>query len=209
MSGLSIASPRVLSTLALLGFLAALLGFGAATDGYSHAHHPVALLGARGVPHWAAFDLLAFVVPGLLAWAATMRSSLSWQARNDAGWATGIGWTLCTFAAIAFAAQGALPVDATKGFDFGLGRVHTMAWTVWWIASVTGMLLLAIGMRGASTFGLRFGTALVAAIVLAFTLFVAVPGAPAMGQRIAFVTWLAWVAWMAWRTEAKTTRAAQ
>ena len=209
MPGLSIASPRVLSTLALLCFLAALLGFGAATEGYSHAHHPVALLGARGVPHWAAFDLLAFVLPGLLAWAATMRTSLSWQARDDAGWATGIGWTLCTFAAIAFAAQGALPVDAAKGFDFGLGRVHTTAWTVWWIASVTGMLLLAIGMRGASTLTLRFGTALVAAIVLAFTLFVAVPGAPAMGQRIAFVAWLAWLAWMAWRTETKTTRTAQ
>jgi hypothetical protein len=84
-----------------------------------------------------------------------------------------------------------------------------MAWTVWWIASVTGMLLLAIGMRGTSTFGLRFGTALVAAIVLAFTLFVAVPGAPAMGQRITFVAWLAWLAWLAWRSGVETTRAAR
>src|SRR5688572_31757235 len=91
MSRLPIASPRVLSTLALLVFLAALLGFGAGTHGYSHAHHPVALLGARGVPHWAAFDLLGFVLPGHLAGAATMRSSLSLHARNDAAWATGIG----------------------------------------------------------------------------------------------------------------------
>jgi hypothetical protein len=54
--------------LALLLFLAALLGFGAALDGYSHSVHPVALLGARGVPHWLGFDVLGLLAPGLLAW---------------------------------------------------------------------------------------------------------------------------------------------
>jgi len=34
---------------------------------------------------------------------------------------------------------------------------------------------------------------LAAIVVLAFALFVTVPGAPAMGQKIAFATWLAWL----------------
>ena len=51
------------------GSLAALIGvgsalaFGAALDGYSHAQHPLALLGARGVPHALAFNVAGFL-PG-------------------------------------------------------------------------------------------------------------------------------------------------
>jgi hypothetical protein len=56
-------------------------------------------------------------------------------------------------------------------------------------------LLLAIGWRG--RIALRFATAFAVALVLAFS-FVAVPGAPAMGQRIAFVAWLGWVACVGW-----------
>jgi hypothetical protein len=190
-------SERLFATLALLGFLVALLGFGAALDGFSHARHPVALLGARGVPRWAAFDLLGFLLPGLCAWFATVRASMTDNASGDGGGRLlGIGWTLCTFAALAFAAQGVLPADAEKGFGYGLGKLHTAAWTVWWIAFVAGGLLLAIGWRG--RVALRFATASVAALVLAFSLFVAIPGAPALGQRIAIVAWLGWLAGVAW-----------
>lgn len=190
-------STRLLSALALLGFLGAMLGFGAMLDGFSHATHPVALLGARGVPGWVAFDLLGFVLPGLLAWAATVRTSIADNARSDGGGRLlGVGWTLCAIAALAFAAQGALPVDATRGFGYGVARFHTAAWTFWWIAFSAGGVLLAIGWRG--RVALRFATAFAVALVLAFSLFVGVPGAPAMGQRIAFVAWLAWVACVGW-----------
>ena len=192
-------SERLLAALALLGFLGATLGFGAALDGFSHSMHPVALLGARGVPRWAAFDLIGFVLPGLLAWAATVRLSIADNARGDGGSRTlAIGWTLCAMAALAFAAQGALPVDIERGFDYGLGKLHTAAWTVWWIAFDAGGLLLAIGWRGRVAW--RFATAAVVALVLAFALFVAVPGAPAMGQRLAFLAWFGWIAGVAFAT---------
>lgn len=189
-------STRLLSALALLGFLGALLGFGAMLDGFSHATHPVALLGARGVPRWWAFDLFGFVLPGLLAWAAMVRTSIADNARVDGGGRLlGVGWTLCALAALAFAAQGMLPIDARQGFGYGVARLHTAAWTVWWIAFAAGGVLLAIGWRG--RIALRFATAFAVALVLAFS-FVAMPGAPAIGQRIAFVAWLAWVACVGW-----------
>ena len=201
-------STRLLSALALLGFLGALLGFGAALDGFSHATHPVAVLGARGVPRWAAFDLLGFVLPGLLAWAATVRASIADNARSDGGGRVlGVGWTLCAIAALAFASQGVLPIDATQGFGYGVARLHTAAWTMWWIAFAAGGVLLAVGWRG--RVALRFATAFAVALVLAFSLFVGVPGAPAMGQRIGFIAWLAWVVcvgWGAWMPRAKGDR---
>ena len=189
-------SVRLLTALALLGFIGALLGFGAALSGFSHATHPVALLGARGVPRWWAFDLLGFLLPGLLAWAATVRLSIADRARDVDSRVLGVGWTLCAFAALAFAAQGVLPVDAARGFGYGLGKMHTAAWTVWWIAFVAGSVLLAVAWRG--RVALRFATAFVAALVLAFAMFIAVPDAPAMGQRIGIVAWLAWLARVAW-----------
>ena len=58
---------RLSGLMAALLFVLAVLGFGAGLDGYAQARHPVALLGAHGVPHALAFNLLGFVLPGLLA----------------------------------------------------------------------------------------------------------------------------------------------
>ena len=194
-----LSSPSFAAGFALALFVGALLGFGAALDGFSHAQHPVALLGARGVPHWWAFDALGFVVPGLLAWWAMVSAG---RARERAGGAFGmvarIGWTLCTLSALAFAAQGLLPVDATRGLAYGLGRLHVAAWTVWWIAFVAGAVCLVAGAGvHAGLRRTRIATALAAIVVLAFALLFAVPGAPALGQRIAYVAWFAWMFGMA------------
>ena len=190
-------SPALSAGLALLLFVVALLGFGAVLDGFSHAVHPVALLGARGVPHWWMFDLLAFVLPGpLVAW-AMWRTGLAWERKSaDSGAIVRIGWTLCTMSALAFALQGLLPVDPEKGLGFGVGRLHTAAWTVWWIAFASGAVALAIG-APARMRVLGALTLVVAAMVVMLSMFAAIPDAPAMGQRIAFVAWFAWAWWMA------------
>ena len=48
-------------------FALALVVFGQFLQGYSQVFHPVAVLGAQGVPRALAFNVVAFVVPGLLA----------------------------------------------------------------------------------------------------------------------------------------------
>jgi len=194
-----LSSSSTAAGLALLVFIGALLGFGAMLDGFSHAQHPVALLGARGVPHWWAFDALGFVLPGLLAWWAMVSAG---RARERAGGAFGmvarIGWTLCTLSTLAFALQGLLPVDATRGLGYGLGRLHVAAWTVWWIAFAAGATCLVAGAgTHAGLRRTRIATVLAAIVVVAFALLFAVPGAPALGQRIAYLAWFAWVLGMA------------
>ena len=57
---------------AAIVFVAALLGFGLALPGYSQIAHPVAVLGAMGVPHALGFNLLGFVLPGALAATASI-----------------------------------------------------------------------------------------------------------------------------------------
>ena len=162
----------------------ALACFGALSPDHSHALHPVALLGARGEPNAAAFNLLGFVLPGLLlAWHAhRMRGRLrapTWRAR--------IGLQLAMFSALAFAAQGLLPLDP---YDLAApdSRLHALAWTLWWVAFVPGALLAGVPPRS-------FAQASAAAIALAVPLFaLAGPEAIAAGvaQRIAFALWLAW-----------------
>lgn len=176
--------------LALLLFCAAVIGFGADLVDYSQTQHPVALLGAHGVPHALAFNLLAFVVPGLLVAFAALR--MRRQQPAGSGWAARIGAQLCLLSAIAFAAQGLLSLDAAD-LDATSGRLHALASMLWWLAFVPGGLLLAIGLRNEpGRSGLVWTSALVAVALLWF---VASPWQPlpaAIAQRIAFVLWLGW-----------------
>ena len=67
---------------AAIVFVAALLGFGLALPGYSQIAHPVAVLGAKGVPHATGFNLLVFALMWgwLCEYAAT--AVLYWRDRR-------------------------------------------------------------------------------------------------------------------------------
>ena len=176
--------------LALLLFCAAVIGFGADLVDYAQMRHPVALLGAHGVPHALAFNLLGFVLPGLLVAFAMLR--LRRQLPAGSGWAARIGAQLCLLSAIAFAAQGLVSLDAAD-LDAASGRLHALATMLWWLAFVPGGLLLAVGLRNeAGRRGLVWASALVA---IALLWFVASPWQllpVAIAQRIAFLLWLVW-----------------
>ena len=171
---------------ALVLFVAAATICGAMLDGYSHREHPLALLGAVGVPGALPFNASAFVLPGLLVavvfW--TMRSDLS----ASAGWRARIGTQLATLSALAFAAQGLLPLDPD---DLGgqANALHALAWTVWWIAFATAGALLAAS--GPSR-GFRRATVAASIAVLALV-WPTWPGAmAAIAPRLAYVIWFAW-----------------
>ena len=63
---------RYLGLIAATAFVLAVAGFGAALPGYLQGSHPVALLGAAGVPHALGFNLLAFVLVGGLGMGFTL-----------------------------------------------------------------------------------------------------------------------------------------
>ena len=125
-------------------FVAAVLGFGAALDGYSQFTHPVGLLGARTIPHAFAFNAFGFVVPGLLSVVVAWQ----WRKRLPDGtpWAARIGARLALLSALAFAAQGLLPLDPTD-LDAPASHAHATAWMLWWVALLPAACLLAAGLR--------------------------------------------------------------
>jgi hypothetical protein len=157
-------------------WLCALLGFGAILDGYSQIQHPVALLGARGMERALAFNALGFVLPGLLAaWAAVqLRGAL-----DGAGWMARIGANLWLLSALAFTAQGVLPLDS-EDLDAASSRLHATAWSLWWIAFLPGALMLAWRSRG-------FAITLVIAAVVVVAAALLTPAG--VSQRIAIVAW--------------------
>ena len=181
---------RIAGPAALALFLAAATICGAMFDGYSHREHPLALLGASGVPGALVFNASAFVLPGLAAAIAlwSMRSGLS--ATTDV-W-TRIGTQLTVLSALAFAAQGFLPLDADD-VTGPANAMHALAWTLWWIGFAAGGALLAFGRLSR---GFRWAAAVSAMVVLSLSL------PPWPGAMAAFAPRLAYVAWFVWVTVA-------
>lgn len=182
--------PLAAAIAAMVLFVAAVAGFGAALEGYSQARHPVGLLGASGVPHALAFNTLGFVLPGLLA------AFVAWRLRvamgDNAPWVARIGAWLALLSAIAFVAQGLLPLDPGD-LESDASRAHATAWTLWWVALLPATLLLALGLRGESESRARVLASVVAAVVVvALAMLPLDLLAPAFAQRVVFATWLAW-----------------
>ena len=176
-----------LGVLAATCSILAVVGFGVGLDGYSHVMHPLALLGARGIAGATAFNLLGFVVPGLLAAAVTLRMRA--RLPRQVGWAGGIGAALLLLSALAFAAQGLLPLDP-HDLDGPVSQWHATCWTLWWIAFLPGTALLAMGLRGSAGWRGFARLAVVAAVgglVLTVVSGVLLPGP--IAQRLLLALW--------------------
>jgi hypothetical protein len=178
--------------------LAALLFLGMAAfagriEGYSHLHHPLALLGAKPFPGAMLFNVVAFVVPGmLLAWVALRLRAAMPAGTGGVSWSARIGTQLMLISALSFAAQGLLPLD-TDDFEGMRSARHAAAWMMWWIAFAAGGVLLAVGLRAAKDWHSIGNVSLFAALtlpVLALLLPQLVPAG--IAQRLAFAWWFAW-----------------
>ena len=174
-------------------FVLALLLANAGVPEYSHLVHPVALRGTAGLPWAFAFNLLAFVLPGVLLAIAgvSLRNGLI-----DRGWPARIGIVLAQLSALAFAAQGLLPLDPTDA-DSHASRLHVMTWMLWWIAFVPGALLLAVGARRGAGFAL--GSVAIGALVPIIAVLAPIGLWVGVAQRLAFALWFAWWLLAAWR----------
>lgn len=177
-------------------FAAAAVGFGWALSGYSHVTHPIAVLGAKGIPHANAFNLLGLMLPGLLASAAML--SMRQRLPRDAGWPVRIGAQLLFLSTLGVVALGLLPLDP-EDLHNASSSYHATAWMLWWVAFVPGALLLALGLRGrAGWWGIGRASVL-AAVGMLYAVLFAVDTLPAgVAQRLGFGIWWIWVAWAGW-----------
>jgi len=182
--------------IAVASLVIASLLAGMAVQGYSHLLHPLAWLGARQWgPGGTLFGVFGFVVPGLAtAWVALgLRSQLP----PPAGWSARIGAQLALLAALAFAAQGLLPLDL-ENQDAGASRWHALAWLSWALAFPLAGLGLAAGLpRDAGMRSLALVSGLAAILVLLGSFLGGGWIGPALSQRLAITAWLAWCGYVA------------
>lgn len=188
---------RMAGDAAMLIFIAAAAVSGAMFDagegGFSQRTHPLAWLGAQGVPRATMFNLCGFALPGLMAAVALwpLRPALP----ADARWSARIGAQLVLLSAIAFAAQGMLPLDL-QDMDGAASGLHAAAWTVWCLSFAAGALALAWGLRSnPPNRGIPMICLIVGSIVPLLAFVAPQWIANAFAQRAAFVLWFGWVAW--------------
>ncbi|UNK49366.1 DUF998 domain-containing protein [Lysobacter sp. S4-A87] len=182
---------RHAGTLAVLCCAGTIFAFAAAFEPFSHRQHPVALLGARGVPGAVAFNLLCFVVPGLLAAGVAVR--LRARLPAGAGRTAAIGVWMLAISALAFAAQGLWPLDPAD-LENARSQRHATAWLLWWLSFAPGAVLLGLGVRsvqGWRSWAGLFITAGLLAIVLNALPATWLPGP--IAQRVLLALWLACV----------------
>lgn len=177
--------------LAAIAFIGAVAGFGMALSGYSQVWHPVAVLGAKGVPHALGFNLSGFVLTGVLAALAAL--DLRHRLPADAGWPARVGAQLLLLSALGFIGLGVLPLDP-EDLHNDASSLHATAWLLWWVAFVPGAALFALGMRGRGGWGPAVIASAVAAGIVLFSALVAVALMPAgIAQRLGYAAWLGWL----------------
>lgn len=176
---------------AALLWLCAVLGFGAALPGYSQLIHPVALLGAEGIPNAQLFNLLGFVLPGALCTIGAV--GLRMRLPVKAPWPQRIGAQLMFLSSLGFVAMGLFHLDPVlRGTQT---QLHATAWGLWWATSLASALLLASGLRGQAPWrGLARGGLVLALLVVAFALVMPAFLPDGLSQRIAVLAWFGWCA---------------
>ncbi len=184
---------RVAAWVAALLFAGCVIVFGSALEGYSQTLHPIALLGAQGIAHAPVFNLVGFVLPGLLL------AFVGWRLREaqsaNAPWSLRIGAWLVMLSALAFAMQGVLRLDP-QDLEAVVSRLHASVWTLWWVAFAAGAILIAIGRWRGSDSPLPAWTGVLAATVLVMLALLGPLVMPAaIAQRAAFTVWFLW--WLA------------
>ena len=179
--------PSLPVLLAAICFSASVWGFGAGLDGYSQLAYPVSILGAHGIPHASAFNVVGFVLPGVLmaiVAAGMCRSIASVGALARIG-----GWILL-FSTLAFAALGVFPLHVDDG-EATSSRLHIACWSLWWLTTATGGVLLSAGARGWRG-GWRIASAVIALLVPWCSVYAPVAWGFALSERIAFGLWFGW-----------------
>jgi hypothetical protein len=181
-------------------FAVALSWLGASVPGYEHAHMPVGFLGMRGVPLAAYWNVVGFIVPGLLvAWFAL--SLLAPLQRDGAGMLLArIGVWLLLISGLAFAGNGVFAYDLAEP-DGPASKLHVAMLTIVLLGFLPSTLLLALGLRRHPAWRALVvcGPLLALAVLLSVAqrmgeLVPLLQGNPGYAQRITLALYFLWLA---------------
>lgn len=184
-------------------FLLALWVVAGATPGYQHAYQAVSELGVVGATHAPWWNVLGFIVPGMLV--ALFAHALAMTLRGDGIGATGrIALWLLGFSGLAFAGNGIWPYDLARPDDRA-SQLHVASLTLALVAFLpaAGLMAFALRRRRAWRPLVVFGPALalltIASVADRAGNFVpALQGVPGFGQRLTLALYFAWMALASW-----------
>lgn len=178
---------------AALSFAVALAALLLWVPAYQPAQHPFALMGAQPGAGAAWFNLVAFVVPGILVGVAL----LLLPAPLAAGRMGRIGRQLGLMAALGFVLMGVFPLDLDDLAGTG-ARAHATVWMVWLAAVVPAAVCLGVGMWCQGKHRAVAGASVLAGVLIGWLCLVGIGGmtGPA-AQLIAWVMWLGWITLLA------------
>ncbi len=109
-------NPRVVGFLGIgawVLFWAASVVLGALRPSYSHVVNTISELGAVGTPHAAAWNVLGFIVPGLLL--ALAGATIARTASPQPSLSRTLATVLLVICGLAVAGQGVMPAEMTNG----------------------------------------------------------------------------------------------
>lgn len=189
--GLGLAGP-----VAAAMFAASVIGFAMLrTDGYSHGTKAVSELGAVGAPHAIAFNMLGFVIPGLLV--VIVAIALKQRAGSSMGV---MGPILLALSGLAMALAGVFPIEpadesSTSSRLHYAGAILTgvfWALSVFWIGPALKRLA---GLRKLGSVTPWFAIFLFSNVLWQVAYQSGLGVLPGWGQRIAFFGYFLWVSW--------------
>lgn len=180
-------------------FALAAWGFAMADPGHVAARHPPGHLGALGAPLAWGWNLLGFVLPGVLLLACALALEGLLQ-REGAGRCMRLATGLLMLSALAFAAQGLLRFDL-QAFDGAASQRHVSALALAVLGQLAAALLLALAVWRRRGWRLLAGVGLAIAALLLLFLILPAPqwlppfqGRPGHAQRLLFGLYFAWFA---------------
>jgi hypothetical membrane protein len=178
-------------------FWPALFAFAALYPGYSHCTRAISGLGAFGAPHALAWNLVGFVVPGLLLAASGGRMALAIDGRRTTAF-----WLLVA-SGLGFAGAGVFPAEMRNGMPLMQSpwtAAHVLMISAsgfpWLVAAVVLVRLVSRNARWRRSTGVVLILALLAVVSFSFNVFAdAIPiltDANGLAQRMAFAGYFAW-----------------
>jgi hypothetical membrane protein len=175
-------------------FWAASVVFGALRPSYSHVVNTISELGAVGTPHATAWNVLGFIVPGVLL--AIVGATIARAANVQRSSSRTIATALLALSGLAVAGQGLMPAEMVNGVadvTSASTRGHFISSLISGAAWAVGALLLVTPMRTNSTWrGLHIVSVVlvVLTLVASFVLRGALPDG--LAQRIGNAFFCGW-----------------